>query len=148
MTDSDANFREAFQIFDQDQDGVVSAAELQRVMKSMGNTLTDQEVRDIMKEAGSSTSISYSAFSRLMGAGIKMSRDNDPEDEIHDAFKLFDHDGDGQISPKDMVRALAQFGVTLTDSDVDKVRSCALLRLGLSPPGHADALSPRAAADR
>mmetsp|Transcript_37790 Transcript_37790/g.99944 ORF Transcript_37790/g.99944 Transcript_37790/m.99944 type:complete len:147 (-) Transcript_37790:282-722(-) len=121
MADSDANFREAFQIFDQDQDGVVSAAELQRVMKAMGNTLTDQEVRDIMKEAGSTTSISYPAFSRLMGVGLKNQRDTDPEDEIRDAFKLFDLDGDGQISPKDMVKALAQFGVTLTDSDVDKL---------------------------
>jgi len=117
----ESNFREAFQLFDQDQDGVVSAAELKRMMKSMGNELTEQEVRDILKEAGSTTSIGYGAFCRLMGAGIKQSRDVDPEDEMRDAFKLFDHDGDGQISPKDMVKALAQFGVTLTDSDVDKL---------------------------
>ena len=51
----DSNFREAFQLFDQDQDGVVSAAELKKMMKSMGNELTEQEVRDVLKEAGSTT---------------------------------------------------------------------------------------------
>jgi len=119
----DSNFREAFQLFDQDQDGVVSAAELKKMMKSMGNELTEQEVRDVLKEAGSTTSISYPAFARLMGVGIKASRDDDSEDQMHDAYKIFDVDGDGKISPKDMVKALAQFGVKLNDSEVDKVRA-------------------------
>ena len=121
----DSNFREAFQLFDQDQDGVVSAAELKKMMKSMGNELTEQEVRDVLKEAGSTTSISYPAFARLMGVGIKASRDDDSEDQMHDAYKIFDVDGDGKISPKDMVKALAQFGVKLNDSEVDKVRAAA-----------------------
>ena len=95
------------------------------MMKEMGNTLTDQEVRDIMKEAGSMSSISYSAFCRLVGSGIKLSRDVDPEDELRDAFRLFDLDNDGQISPKDMVGALAHFGVTLTDREVDQVYAVA-----------------------
>ena len=130
----DSNFREAFQLFDQDQDGVVSAAELKKMMKSMGNELTEQEVRDILKEAGSTTSISYPAFARLMGVGIKSSRDDDPEDQMRDAYKIFDVDGDGKISPKDMVKALAQFGVKLNDSEVDKVRAAAHALFAALPP--------------
>ena len=99
------------------------------MMQKLGNTLTDQEVRDIMKEAGSTKSISYSQFCRLMGVGVKQQRDYDPEDEIRDAFRLFDVDGDGQVSPKDMVRGLAHFGVTLTDREVDQVRTAPLLSL-------------------
>lgn len=130
----DSNFREAFQLFDQDQDGVVSAAELKKMMKSMGNELTEQEVRDVLKEAGSTTSISYPAFARLMGVGIKSSRDDDSEDQMHDAYKIFDVDGDGKISPKDMVKALAQFGVKLNDSEVDKVRAAAHALFAALPP--------------
>ena len=48
-----AQYREAFQIFDQDNDGFVSKKEMQRMMTYLGNPLTDQEVNDILKEAGS-----------------------------------------------------------------------------------------------
>lgn len=120
MSNDGSTFREAFQIFDQDNDGFVSAVELQNMMKAMGNPLSDQEVRDIMKEAGEKA-ISYSAFCKLMGVGIKHSRDTDPDDEIRDAFKLFDADGDGQISPKDMIKCLAMFGVALTEREVDQL---------------------------
>ena len=44
-------------------------AELSQVMKMLGNDLTDQELRDIMKEAGATKSIGYSAFCKLMGGG-------------------------------------------------------------------------------
>lgn len=95
------------------------------MMKVLGNELTDQEVRDIMKESGAGAAgIGYAEFCKLMGVGLKQSRSaDDPEEEMRDAFGLFDHDRDGTISPKDMIRALAQFGVALTEREVDQVRS-------------------------
>jgi hypothetical protein len=109
---------------DQDNDGVVSAAELKRMMKAMGNEMTDEEVRDIMKEIGSSQSIDYSAWVKLLGLGIKQSRsaDSDPEEEMQHAFALFDRDRDGVITPQEMRTALAGFGVQLTEREVDQVR--------------------------
>lgn len=92
------------------------------MLASMGNPLSDQEVKDIMKESGSTDSISYAAFTKLLGIGIKQSRETDPEEEMQDAFRLFDRDGDGTIGPKDMKDALKMFGVTLTDREVDQVR--------------------------
>ena len=116
------NFREAFQLFDQDQDGVVSPKELKKMMQMLGNELTEQEVKDVLKESGSgSAGISYSQFCKLMGVGIKQSRDFDPEEEMRDAFRLFDHDKDGKLSPKDMTKSLAHFGVQLTDREVDQL---------------------------
>lgn len=53
---------------------MVSAEELKRMMVQFGNALTDEEVRDIMKESGSGTALSYSAFCRLLGVGIKQRR--------------------------------------------------------------------------
>ena len=111
-------YREAFQIFDQDNDGYVSKKELQKMMEHLGNTLTDQEVNDILKEADAPKGmIDYSAFCSLLGIGVKQSRDADPEEELQHAFKLFDRDRDGVISAKEMTAALAGFGVQLTDRE-------------------------------
>eukprot|EP00967_Tisochrysis_lutea_P001283 scaffold1702_cov27-Tisochrysis_lutea.AAC.2 len=45
--------RDAFEIFDQDQDGVVSAKELKTMMQRLNFPVDDREVRDIIIEAGS-----------------------------------------------------------------------------------------------
>lgn len=126
---------------DTDNDGVVSAKELKQVMALMGNELTDQEVRDIIKESGSTDSINYSKFCSLLGIGIKQSRtkESDPEAEMRHAFSLFDRDRDGVISPKDMRAALAGFGVTLTEREVDQVSRAR---------AHANVPPPRAALSR
>ena len=52
---------------------------------------------------------------------MKQSRDADPEEEMQHAFKLFDRDRDGVITPKEMAAALAGFGVTLTEREVDQL---------------------------
>ena len=91
------------------------------MMSYLGNPLTDQEVNDILKEAGSASGIDYQAFTKLLGLGVKQSRDSDPEDELQHAFKLFDRDRDGVITPKEMTAALAGFGVQLTEREVDQL---------------------------
>ncbi len=117
-----AQYREAFQIFDQDNDGFVSKKEMQRMMTYLGNPLTDQEVNDILKEAGSERgSLDYSEFCKLLGIGVKQSREADPEETMRHAFNLFDRDRDGAITPKEMTKALAGFGVQLTEREVDQL---------------------------
>ena len=117
-----AQYREAFQIFDQDNDGFVSKKEMQRMMTYLGNPLTDQEVNDILKEAGSERgSLDYSEFCKLLGIGVKQSREADPEEEMQHAFELFDRDRDGVITAKEMMAALKGFGVTLTEREVDQL---------------------------
>ena len=50
-TDSEEEIREAFKVFDRDNNGFISAAELRNVMTSIGEKLTDDEVDEMIKEA-------------------------------------------------------------------------------------------------
>jgi calmodulin len=43
--------REAFKVFDRDNNGFISAAELRHVMTSIGEKLTDDEVDEMIREA-------------------------------------------------------------------------------------------------
>ena len=50
-TDSEDEIREAFKVFDRDNNGFISAAELRHVMTSIGEKLTDDEVDEMIREA-------------------------------------------------------------------------------------------------
>ena len=49
--DSEEEIREAFQVFDKDGNGFISAAELRHVMTNLGEKLTDEEVDEMIREA-------------------------------------------------------------------------------------------------
>ncbi|XP_065014852.1 calmodulin-like protein 8 isoform X1 [Musa acuminata AAA Group] len=49
--DSEDELKEAFKVFDKDQNGFISATELRNVMISLGEKLTDEEVAQMIREA-------------------------------------------------------------------------------------------------
>lgn len=122
-------FLEAFNVFDKNNKGLVTAKELKEMMHALGNDVTDAEIRDIFTEAGCrlDKGLSYESFSKLMGIGIKQ-KEEDPEEELQHAFSLFDLDKDGFISAKEMKAALTKFGIEPepTDKEVAQVLADAI----------------------
>merc|ERR1712083_890921 len=84
---SENALREAFSIFDVDDDGLITAKELKSIMEQMGNPLTDAEVKDIIAEAGSrkTNSITFAQFAKLMHIGARGQQD-DEEEIVRSAF--------------------------------------------------------------
>ncbi|CAN6867445.1 unnamed protein product [Brassica oleracea] len=50
-TDSEEELKEAFRVFEKDQNGFISAAELRHVMTNLSEKLTDEEVEEMVREA-------------------------------------------------------------------------------------------------
>ncbi|CAK9143770.1 unnamed protein product [Ilex paraguariensis] len=63
-------FKEAFKVFDRDQDGYISALELREVMINLGERLTDEEAEQMIREADLDGDglVSYEEFVRMMMA--------------------------------------------------------------------------------
>lgn len=50
-SDSDAELRAAFEVFDKDNSGTINAQELFQVMKSIGEDFTEAQIDEMLKEA-------------------------------------------------------------------------------------------------
>lgn len=48
-----AEFRESFRLFDKNNDGVITTKELGAVMKSVGQELTEAELKEMIREVDS-----------------------------------------------------------------------------------------------
>ena len=89
-------FKEALEIFDKNKDGYITTKELGDIMKNLGQTPSEAELQDIINEVdidGNGT-IDFKEFQGLMARKM---RDNDSEEELIEAFKVFDRDGNGLI---------------------------------------------------
>ena len=51
QSDSDAELRAAFRVFDKDNNGTIDTAELRQLMKSIGEDLTDEQIEEMIREA-------------------------------------------------------------------------------------------------
>ena len=113
-------FREAFAIFDKNNDGSISAQELGEVMRSMGQTPTDAELQQMINEvdADGNGTIDFAEFVTLMARKMKNA---DKDAEIREAFNVFDRNGDGKISADELRQIMARLGENLSDEEINQM---------------------------
>ncbi len=107
---------EGFQVFDADGSGVISVEELGHVMRSLGQSPNETELRDMIKEVDVdlSGSIDFEEFKALI-----VSKQGDRKSRLKLAFSVFDEDGSGQITANELRSVMRQFG--LTDKELDEI---------------------------
>ena len=96
-----ADFREAFSLFDFDENGSISAKELGEVLVALGQSPSHNELEDMINEVdqdGNGT-IEFAEFVILMTNKVK---EMTKEDEIYEAFMVLDKEKDDYISEKEL----------------------------------------------
>lgn len=98
----------AFSVFDVDKSGTASVEELAAVMRSLGQSPSESEIRDLIAEVDldRSGNVDFGEFKTLMIAkqGDQMSR-------LKLAFGIFDKDGSGRITADEMGTVMSQVGL-------------------------------------
>jgi len=110
-----AEFKEAFQLMDQDKDGVIGKSDLRATFDAVGKLTNEKELEEMLGEA--SGPINFTQLLTLFAKRMAGSGATDDDDVVVDAFKKFDTDG--VIDGDKLRHLLMTFGQKFTANEVD-----------------------------
>merc|ERR1712020_289307 len=115
-----ATFKEAFTVFDKNQHGTITTKELSTVMRSLGQNPTDAEVQDMINEVDvdGSGAIEFPEFCVMM---VKKMQETDTENEIREAYRVFDKERTGGIAVSEMRLILSNLPEKWGDEEIEEM---------------------------
>ena len=90
-------YKDAFEMFDKNKDGVITTKELANIMRSLNQDPTEEELNEMIEEVDldKNGEVDFEEFVTLMN---RRSKQTDMEEELFNAFKVLDKEGNGLIS--------------------------------------------------
>ncbi len=98
--------------------GTIELKELQQIMRKLGQSPTEEDLIEMISSVDDNGDheIDFPEFLTLMKSRIGK-RDHD--DELREAFAVFDSDGSGAIDRKELKRLMKKLGQALTEGELD-----------------------------
>lgn len=109
-------FKEAFNMIDQNHDGFIDKDDLHDMLASLGKEPTDEYLEGMIKL--SPGPINFTMLLTMFGEQMN---GTDPEEVIKNAFAAFDEAGDGKIPVERFREAMMTMGDRVSEEDVDEI---------------------------
>lgn len=98
-----AELKRAFQAYvikgqDEEDDDVILSKDLGNVLRSLGQNLSNMEIMDMINELGDEVNGKKITFEKFLQAISPKMREITIQEEIKEAFGVFDKDGNGTVS--------------------------------------------------
>jgi len=119
---SNERMKAAFNLFDPDGEGKITQEGLKNVLKTLGKTATDEELRTLIggDVEGLFTAregkIDYETFCKIFTGNLK--KNTDQVTDLQEAFRLIDPEGKGHITVKELQKICKKMGEDLTQEEV------------------------------
>jgi Ca2+-binding EF-hand superfamily protein len=118
-------FKEAFNMIDQDRDGFINKEDLHDTLASLGKNPTDSYLEEMINEA--TGPINFTMFLTMFGDKLN---GTDPETVILNAFACFDADSLGNISEERLRDLLMTLGDRFTEEECEELLRDAPIKNG------------------
>ncbi|XP_011297592.1 polcalcin Jun o 2 [Fopius arisanus] len=122
-------FEEAFNLFDKDRDGSITKEELGRVMRGLGQFARTEELRTMLEEIDTDGdgNVSLVEFVKIVSnignasaaQQTDLSQEEQEEQELRDAFRVFDKHNRGYITASDLRAVLQCLGEDLSEEEIE-----------------------------
>lgn len=113
------DIKECFTLFDKDGDSRIACQELGTIVRSLGQNPTEAEVDEVVRNVIRNSSFGLPELYQVMSRFMNDPRDK--EEEIREAFRVFDRDGTGTISAAELRHVMTNIGEKLSDQEVDEM---------------------------
>jgi len=102
------------------EDGSINTLQLGHVMRSLGYNPTQGEIVD-MAETVDKDGTGMLDFPEFLLMMAMKNRESEAEEDIREAFKVFDKDGNGFITAMELRFVMSNLGEKLTGEEVDEI---------------------------
>ncbi len=113
-----------FNMFDVNDQGFLSADDLDDILRGMGFRPSKEELKDILEEIDEDGSgeIEFAEFCQLCAKFLVEEPDEDTlKAELKEAFRIYDKQGDGFISTDQLREIISELDTRLTAEDLDGI---------------------------
>ena len=114
-----AEYKEAFQIFDKHGEGTISSKELGTIIRSLGLNPLDEDLKEIIDSFDNEKSNNLIDFNSFLIIMAKRKNDIDKEEDLLEAFRVFDKENNGKISARELRYVMMSSGEDLNENDIE-----------------------------
>ena len=104
-----AAYKEAFQIFDKHSEGYISSKELGTILSSLGFNISEEDLNEIINLFDNEINNNLIDFISFLEIISKKKENIYKEEDLIDAFRIFDKEGNGKISRKELRYVIKNF---------------------------------------
>ncbi|CAD8104348.1 unnamed protein product [Paramecium primaurelia] len=124
LAEKEAEIKEAFEIFDKNKSKSISVQELTSVFRSLGYNFSQDEIQSMVKElrhtqkaeGAEDKELDFDDFKNLLQMQEEKAKSG--EDDLRDAFEVFDRDANGYIGLEELMMVAKSLGENISEEDL------------------------------
>ncbi|RZB54435.1 EF-hand 6 domain containing protein [Asbolus verrucosus] len=118
-----AIMRKAFQMFDTSKSGFIETQKISTILNTMGQLFDDTELNKLItqNDPDKSGTVNFDGFYNIASHFLEEDDDESTTQELKEAFRLYDREGNGYITTATLKEILAALDDNLTSRDLDGI---------------------------
>ncbi|KAF3424573.1 hypothetical protein E2986_11292 [Frieseomelitta varia] len=118
-----AVMRKAFQMFDTTKSGFIDTLKISTILNTMGQLFDDSDLNALIAENDPEGigKVNFDGFCRIAGRFLEEEDAEAMQEELKEAFRLYDREGNGYITTATLKEILAALDDKLTSADLDGI---------------------------